>query len=893
MNRILAAAALVFFNALTLATPGHAQSAPPINPNLKRAVTAIPIPGIKDAVNTLFDALKQVKPGEYSAKVTVPNVAGIGDIPLQLYFFGDADKQAILLVVNRTIAMPGVFNNRAWKRMAGTTFTDPIFSFSTVDFSLDLSDMSGDLKQIVANSYFNVDSLSFTSGFQLAARSHIGGLMKTVIEVGMGVPVQEFTMRAGAVLPVPMDNNARASLAISVASDMEHVGDTVKDTPEFYVEYQLAPGKVVTGPVGMKSWILSDATISMNNKGSVGYRGNISMQNGKKFITFFETPLNPAGAMDLLDFQFGMTAQAITLEDYANIAIAMESQSVPGGAFIKDIPKYKETLKTVLKPLSVFQLRNPKPVGEYKFGDKRKPFPPLSSFNLLILGPLASVDDSTGKTIQGPYLRAFGTATILGQQVGSMDVYMGSSGLHAKANERLSLKLGPLGRQTIAMAANADITLATQSLGMHGSVLGRNLDMSMSPTSFSLNSPATCLTPFALSQSVSIQSDLNVATLMDALPGVNVDPAQISGCVGEDLKKAYQWVATTGSSLGGYTANAANQELTKISNAAAEAARAEYNRTKDAARNVANQSSSAANNALKDAGNAFKGIGKKKKHHKGPDPKFAESVFDWDYYYDNAPDVVRAGVDLASHWRDSGFNEGRQGSREFSAKYYWNRYLDVQQLCPGRDLQCALQHWLDHGIDEGRQGSNDVSVASYLNRYPDLQNAFGKYNYSDALDHWLNSGSDEGRNPRPDSASDGPVMGPKIAGGGGGTAWIDNCAGQYVNGFRLRYGGSVDTVLFSYSGSGWGNPHGYQGNGPYKADVTLQPGEYIVRIDYGSGSRVDNITFKTNQGRSYGPYGGGGINGTYNVTPGEKLGCMAGRSGSSIDQLIFSSTGLH
>ncbi len=70
-------------------------------------------------------------------------------------------------------------------------------------------------------------------------------------------------------------------------------------------------------------------------------------------------------------------------------------------------------------------------------------------------------------------------------------------------------------------------------------------------------------------------------------------------------------------------------------------------------------------------------------------------------------------------------------------------------------------------------------------------------------------------------------------------------------------------------------------------------GEYIVRVDYRSGSMIDSVSFTTNQGRTFGPYGGGGGgSGTYTVTPGEKLGCMAGRAGSSIDQLIFSSTGL-
>ncbi|MGZ3240692.1 MAG: lectin, partial [Burkholderiaceae bacterium] len=176
---------------------------------------------------------------------------------------------------------------------------------------------------------------------------------------------------------------------------------------------------------------------------------------------------------------------------------------------------------------------------------------------------------------------------------------------------------------------------------------------------------------------------------------------------------------------------------------------AEYNRTKDAARNVASQSSNAANNALRDAGNAFKGIGKKKKHHKGPDPKFAASVFDWDYYYDQYPDVVKAGVDLATHWSANGFNEGRQGSFEFSARDYLNRYPDLQQAFGPNNYAAALDHWLTSGINEGRQGSSGFSVRSYLARYPDLQNAFGANNYSDALDHWLNSGKGEGRNGSP------------------------------------------------------------------------------------------------------------------------------------------------
>jgi vacuolar-type H+-ATPase subunit E/Vma4 len=139
--------------------------------------------------------------------------------------------------------------------------------------------------------------------------------------------------------------------------------------------------------------------------------------------------------------------------------------------------------------------------------------------------------------------------------------------------------------------------------------------------------------------------------------------------------------------------------------------------------------------------------------------------------------------------------------------------------------------------------------------------------------------------PAPKSAS-------KTAGGGGGAAWDDSatCGGQHVNGFRVRSGGAVDALQFSYGSKGWADQHG--ANGAIPVEVMLAAGEYVVSVDYRSGARLDQIKFTTNLNKVYGPYGGGGgTAANYTVTPGERLGCMAGRSGSSIDQLTFMSTG--
>lgn len=727
-----------------LALPAQAQ---PVNAALKEAATLIPVPGIGQAVNDLFGALKPAGHGVYMAKATVPQVPGYGDIPLQLYFMGDADRQAVVLVVNKRIGLPGVFNNRAWKQLAGASATDAMFSLSTVEFSLDVAEMPPEFQQVMAQSYFGVPSIDFSSGFQMATRAEMGGAMKTVMEVGMGVPAQSFTMRAGTILPTPTDAGGRAALALNVLSDMKNVGKTLKDLPEFFVELQLAPGKTVSGPLGMSAMTLSDATFSLTNTLTVGYKGNVTLKNGFKFITFFETPLNPAGAMDLLDFKFGLAAQKITLEDYVATALAFQTPKVPGGNFIRDIAKYQNELMTVTKPLAVFQLRNPKPIGEYRFGDKSKPFPPLGSFNLLLLGPFASVDDVDGKPLQGPLLKAVGDATVLGQRMASLDVRMGASGLRARAMEGLSLKLGPLGRQGIKMLANVEINKARQEMLLHGNLVGRTLDLSLNPYHLSIVSPATCATPFELSEKIEFKPDLDAARILDSLPGVNVDPTKLDNCIGEDLKKALNWVGNTGASLGGYTAKAANQELQRQE----AAARAEYNRIKDAARHEAEHSINDASRAMADAGNAIKrafGGGKKKKKPK-PDLRFDQAVFDWDFYYDHAPDVVRAKVDLVDHWRSNGFNEGRQGSMEFSVRDYLARYPDLRQAFGANNYGAALDHWIHHGMAEGRQGSPDFSIAAYLARYPDLQRAFGARNYDAAFDHWFEHGQAEGRSGRP------------------------------------------------------------------------------------------------------------------------------------------------
>lgn len=874
---------LFLFNA-----PVQAQNAPDISPTLKNMLGALPLAEAKEQLQGMVGDLKKTSCGG-GLKGCYFTEKG----QIQLYFFtSNTAQQTFFVVVNKTLPMPKLLKEDVQKMMGSTSLSSPIISISTSDFELETVKMPPDLQKVVREKYFNVNSLAFSSGVQLAARADLGGPIKAAMQ-SLGVQGSDVTLRAAVVMPIPTDLAGGAGAGAGMADAVSH-GETMKKagadaaTPEAFVELQFAPNSRIS--LKQPEMDLTDATFFLNNSLTFGYKGNAVYRAvpNKKIITHFQTPLSPAGAIDFLDFSFRMaTPPVFTMEDHARVMIAMATPDPRlaqyGGGFIRNIESYKNMLLTVTKPLSVFQVRNPNPPNEYKFGDNTKPFPTdPKKFNITVLGPLAD---------GGPWMRLAGDAYILGQKMGWMDASAGKDGLHGVAGEMIDLKLGPLGRVKVRMEALADVDQRSQEISMRGNFAGQAVNVTMSGNTLSIEVPPSCVNPFEIKTSVAIEATTNIASVFDGQGGANVDPSKIKGCIGEQLEAAYKKIAGEYKNLSGYTASAANAELKKISNAAKQAER-EYNKAKDEARNLASTSTNSVNQAFNDAGNAFKKLGKKKKHKPAPDPRFAASVFDWDFYYDDNEDLVKAKLDLATHWADHGFQEGRQGSPEFKTSFYWNRYTDVQKLCKRGDRLCITKHWLDYGIEQGRQGSTTFSLYSYMARYRDLRTSLGEENYEAAITHWFDNGEElEGRDATPTSSESVEVSGPARAGGGGGGFWSDmaTCKNQHVIGFRIGAGRLVDRVQFKYP-AGWAPRQG--GGEGWQADITLPKDQYIVRIEYRSGSMVDQVSFITNTGRKYGPYGGGGGSpGVYEVTPGEKLGCMRGRAGSSMDRLTFTSTG--
>ena len=111
----------------------------------------------------------------------------------------------------------------------------------------------------------------------------------------------------------------------------------------------------------------------------------------------------------------------------------------------------------------------------------------------------------------------------------------------------------------------------------------------------------------------------------------------------------------------------------------------------------------------------------------------------------------------------------------------------------------------------------------------------------------------------------------KSFGGGGGSPF----AMAVVEDIGLRTGRYVDQIRIN------GNSHGGGGGGD-QGSITLDPNEYISKVEIHSGTYVDNVKFTTSGGRSIG--GGGGGGGTTTLE-GIRVIAIGGRAGKYVDQL--------
>ncbi|WP_372658612.1 lectin [Hydrogenophaga sp.] len=741
---------LALLGALAISMPVQAQDVPEITPSLKKLLGGLPIRGIKNEVQGMVGALKKTSCG---AQLTGCYMTQSG--PLQLYFFtSGAAQQTLLLVVDKSMVMPHLLGEKAQKVLGETSLMSPIISLSTTDYELDNIKMPPALQQVVRDKYFNVNTLSFSSGVQLAARANLGGLLKMSMQ-SMGADTNALMMRAAVVMPIPADLAGGAGAGVGLADAVAH-GETMKKAgadaakPEAFVEFSFSPKSSLQ--LSMPKVVLTDATFFLNNALTFGYKGNAAFPGAetKKVIMHFQTPLNPAGAMDLLDFEFRMaTPASFTMEDAAHMMVGMATPdgrlAKYGGGFIRNIDMFKGPLLAMTKPLSVVQLRNPQPPPPYAFGDSTKPFPDDNKyFNFSLLGPLAT---------DGPLLKAAGDVKILGQKMGWLYATAGRSGLNGDVGEAITVKLGPLGKVSFKMQATMAISGSQQNINLLGNFAGQKVEVGMSGSTMKVAVSASCVNPFEIKTQLEIQPTTDIAEVFEGQGGVNVDPSKIGGCIGKELEAAYNKIAGEYKNLSGYTASAANAELTKIADAAAKAAEAEYNRVKAQTRQAAESSINAVSKTFSGATNTAIGAAGGKTAKSSIDVKtmlYDRSVFDWDYFYDAQPGLVAAKTDLVAYWKSTGYKNRMRGSFEFDIPSYQTKNPSaVKDMGGSTDADSMTIHWLVYGIKQGLQSSPDFHVKAYLDRYPDLQNAFGQDNYAAALVHWIENGKREGRDGGP------------------------------------------------------------------------------------------------------------------------------------------------
>ncbi|HEX9173341.1 MAG TPA: lectin [Telluria sp.] len=737
MKILLSTAAVAVLSLLTLAPAAQAENLPEITPSLKTLLGGLPIAGMKEEVNQLVGTLKKTSCGN-----GLTGCYATRSGPLQLYFFTSGNlQQTFLLVINKTMALPPLLKPNVQKVLGQTSVSDPIISLSTTDYVLEIAKMPADLQQVVRNSYFNVPSLSFSSGVQLAARANIGGVMKSTLS-SLGVPANKMTLRAAVVMPIPTDLAGGAGSGAGLADALRH-GDTMKKAgadavkPKAFVEFQPAPGLKI--PMIAPALLLSDSTFFLDNELVFGYKGNARFPNtSKDILLHFQTPLTATGAMELIDFSFRMaTPQYLTLSDGAYIALAMALPQVAmaqsastsalesyGGGYIGKIKSIVQPLSSMAKPLSVIQLRNPNPPSPYRFGDPDKRFPTSDApFNLVILGPAAD---------GGPFMYGAGEVRILGQSMGRMEVSVGKTGFQGTAQADMSLKLGPLGKTRINMLATADITATTQNVSLVGNLAGQRLSLILAGNTMSAYLSASCVNPFEIRATAQIEETLDIAQILSAQGGANVDPRKIGGCVNKELEAALNKISNEYKTLGGYSANEATAALNKISADAAaaadkvaadaaaaadkvardaqKAADAAYKKSKDAARTLASSASSSASSAFNDAANSLSHAFGGKKHHSDANDKFDRSVFDWDYYYDTRG-TAWGDTDLVKYWADHGYDANERASLEFDMNYYRAKH-------GGANNKDLLNTWLKDGINFCEQASPDFSLAALKKRNP-------------------------------------------------------------------------------------------------------------------------------------------------------------------------------
>lgn len=86
---------------------------------------------------------------------------------------------------------------------------------------------------------------------------------------------------------------------------------------------------------------------------------------------------------------------------------------------------------------------------------------------------------------------------------------------------------------------------------------------------------------------------------------------------------------------------------------------------------------------------------------------FSPDVFNWQFYLNDRPDLIAAGIvteqGARAHWQNFGRVECRRSHPTFDVDQYLDRYSDLKAHY-GTNCVGAVNHFITYGRDEGRKG---------------------------------------------------------------------------------------------------------------------------------------------------------------------------------------------
>jgi len=509
--------------------PVQAQSARQVDAVLDRVfapLKALPFPNCgASSWSTAVDALRAGLTAPANGWRSSSNTCGLQLFIEQIPAAGLPSGAAVYVVFDKDLKVsdiPGL-SGAKWRNVGDARLSRPIFSIASVERTLITADpnMPAALRGLFGGGsrYGGLQQFSVPIGPQVFTHAAVLGAIGNVLKTALNAPVDNMWIRAGFA--------------------SESASDLVNREGNKFMELMMPPGTVLSGPLGVTEAQFTDVTILVDDAKNLSAMGNMSFQSaspGKVFPAVIELPSTDAGTVDWSKSQMALsTPSVITLEEFAKVSMALNTQ-VAGGGMVSQILPTKPVLDRIammFKPLSAFKVRNPSGNADSFRLRAGQGYPDLRQFNFVIVGPQATTKDDAAT--KGPMILLDGIVTVLGKDMTRTKTSLSRSGLitDTKADMRVNLSRVGLGEPGFTATAKIHLDESRQQIFLDGPIPvmpDRKLTFTFDATQIAINSPATCTAPIDVGGRIALDRAPDISAVLSALQAVQPDPKKLVSC---------------------------------------------------------------------------------------------------------------------------------------------------------------------------------------------------------------------------------------------------------------------------------------------------------------------------------------------------------------------------